>query len=65
MAIQRRYEVVRLATTRNQFLPSPETVLSKHKDHDAARKAFDAAHGKVMLVEWYGNQRNVLDAAIH
>jgi hypothetical protein len=64
MAIQRRYEVIRMGTTFTQFGPSPETVLSKHKDYDAARKAFDRATGNRRLVEWYGAQRNVLDVAI-
>jgi hypothetical protein len=64
MAIQRRYEVVRQGTTFTQFGPSPDTVLSRHKSYESARRAFDRATGNIRLVEWCGTQRNVLDAAI-
>jgi hypothetical protein len=64
MAIQRRYEVIRVGTTFTQFGPSPETVVSTHKSYDAAKRSFNAAHGSTRLVEICGNQRKVLDAAI-
>ena len=64
MAIQRRYEVIQSGTTFTEFGPTPDKVLSKHKSYDAARKVFDRATGNRRLVEWYGTQCNVLDAAI-
>ncbi len=58
------YEVIRQSTTFTQFGPSPETLLSRHKSYDAAKKAFDNATGNTRLVEVWNGRRTVLDAAL-
>jgi hypothetical protein len=62
--MKRTYEVIRNSTTFTQFGPSPETLLSRHTSYDAAKRAFNKAHGNIRLVEVCGTQRKVLDAAL-
>ena len=58
------YHVIRQGTTFTALGPSPDKVLSRHASYDAAKRAFDRAHGNIRLVEIDGARRTVLDAAL-
>jgi hypothetical protein len=48
--MKQAYKIVRKGTTFTAYGMTPDTVLSKHKTENAARKAFDKVIGHAVLI---------------
>ena len=55
------FKIVRKGTTFTAMGPTTDVVLSKHKDADKARKAFDKVMGRAVLLDADGK---VIDSKI-